>query len=390
MKKSNRKGFTIVELVIVIAVIAILAAVLIPTFSNLIKKANISNDTAIAKNMNTILTAEGAIGNINDVYDVIDVLNENGYVLANINTKTQGCFFAWEAETNQILLVDANKDYKVLFAAKEGYGDIDASWYFVVNDAALAASLKTAQPNANVISFLEKPAQEEIKAPVKAVSDKYNKVGSNQVVVADENQYVKLSTNGTTITKLVAGDTVYDAENLEFKVSVGNNSFLTFSGFIMNDDGTVSVPAPIVAFYAEAKYAIVEGALVLTPGFEADNNATLGEFKGAGSAKNVYKNDNGQYVIQVAEGSKNAMFGIAIVGGENGASCFRMSEDGSMGYTTLEIYGGLNAPAYWTYVGAYNAAYTMADNGKAFTRTIRVEGKGYVTFTYVIEVVPAN
>lgn len=40
MKKLNKKGFTIVELVIVIAVIAILAAVLIPTFSGVIKKAN--------------------------------------------------------------------------------------------------------------------------------------------------------------------------------------------------------------------------------------------------------------------------------------------------------------------------------------------------------------
>ena len=40
MKKMNKKGFTIVELVIVIAVIAILAAVMIPTFGGIIKKAN--------------------------------------------------------------------------------------------------------------------------------------------------------------------------------------------------------------------------------------------------------------------------------------------------------------------------------------------------------------
>lgn len=38
-KKINNKGFTIVELVIVIAVIAILASVLIPTFSQMIAKA---------------------------------------------------------------------------------------------------------------------------------------------------------------------------------------------------------------------------------------------------------------------------------------------------------------------------------------------------------------
>ena len=39
MKKMNRKGFTIVELVIVIAVIAILAAVMIPTFSGVTNRA---------------------------------------------------------------------------------------------------------------------------------------------------------------------------------------------------------------------------------------------------------------------------------------------------------------------------------------------------------------
>lgn len=40
MKKFNKKGFTIVELVIVIAVIGILAGVLIPTFSGITQRAN--------------------------------------------------------------------------------------------------------------------------------------------------------------------------------------------------------------------------------------------------------------------------------------------------------------------------------------------------------------
>ena len=40
MKKLNKKGFTIVELVIVIAVIAILAGVMIPTFGGVINNAN--------------------------------------------------------------------------------------------------------------------------------------------------------------------------------------------------------------------------------------------------------------------------------------------------------------------------------------------------------------
>lgn len=45
MKHTNKKkGFTLVELVIVIAVIAILAGVMIATFSNVVDKANKSAD----------------------------------------------------------------------------------------------------------------------------------------------------------------------------------------------------------------------------------------------------------------------------------------------------------------------------------------------------------
>ena len=46
----NKKGFTIVELVIVIAVIAILAGVLIPTFTSIVDKANESSALQEAKN----------------------------------------------------------------------------------------------------------------------------------------------------------------------------------------------------------------------------------------------------------------------------------------------------------------------------------------------------
>lgn len=58
MKKNNRKGFTITELVIVIAVIAILAAVLIPTFAGIIEKANDSAVLQGARARYTTYTAE--------------------------------------------------------------------------------------------------------------------------------------------------------------------------------------------------------------------------------------------------------------------------------------------------------------------------------------------
>ena len=49
LRKTNKKGFTLVELVIVIAILAILAAIAIPTVSNVISTANKNVDKANAQ-----------------------------------------------------------------------------------------------------------------------------------------------------------------------------------------------------------------------------------------------------------------------------------------------------------------------------------------------------
>ena len=51
MKKLNKKGFTLTEMIVVIAIIGILAGVLIPTITGYIKKANRSNDEQLAASM---------------------------------------------------------------------------------------------------------------------------------------------------------------------------------------------------------------------------------------------------------------------------------------------------------------------------------------------------
>ena len=55
MKKLNKKGFTLTELIVVIAVIAILAAVLIPTLTGYIEKARISADNQEVAVLNKLL-----------------------------------------------------------------------------------------------------------------------------------------------------------------------------------------------------------------------------------------------------------------------------------------------------------------------------------------------
>ena len=67
MLKLNKKGFTVVELVIVIAVVAILAAVLIPTFINLMQTANESADIQLVTNLNKIMAMQEALGGKNGI-----------------------------------------------------------------------------------------------------------------------------------------------------------------------------------------------------------------------------------------------------------------------------------------------------------------------------------
>ena len=109
---KSKKGFTIVELVIVIAVIAILAAVLIPTFSNLVKKANQSADIQAARQMNTVLAAEGAAKKVN-IFEVYEALGANGMTAKDYRPLTTDHYFFWDDGANCIVYTD--KNYQVIF-----------------------------------------------------------------------------------------------------------------------------------------------------------------------------------------------------------------------------------------------------------------------------------
>ena len=122
-QKKDRKAFTIVELVIVIAVIAILAAVLIPTFSNIIKKSNLSADKQAVREMNQALAEwEAAHGYDKstlhytdnsgkmltlDVDSVMYILAQAGYNTYNWACLTSGYQVYWYEQKNVMVLYNS-------------------------------------------------------------------------------------------------------------------------------------------------------------------------------------------------------------------------------------------------------------------------------------------
>ncbi len=94
--RKQKKGFTITELVIVIAVIAVLAAVLIPTFVSLVRRANESNDTQLVKNLNTALASD--VNEHNTMHDAITAVADFGFDVEKIAAKATNNKILWDSK----------------------------------------------------------------------------------------------------------------------------------------------------------------------------------------------------------------------------------------------------------------------------------------------------
>lgn len=73
-KFTNKKGFTLMEMLIVVAIIAILIAIAIPTFNNALNKAKVGTDTANIRSGYAAAKVEALAGNASagDVFTLCD------------------------------------------------------------------------------------------------------------------------------------------------------------------------------------------------------------------------------------------------------------------------------------------------------------------------------
>ena len=95
---NKKKGFTLVELIIVIAVIGVLAAILIPTFSNVIDKANAKSAYSDAKSIVSQLITEITDAEISDVPDLLTFVVKGGKIYG----------FGYDADGGEVIVCKDN------------------------------------------------------------------------------------------------------------------------------------------------------------------------------------------------------------------------------------------------------------------------------------------
>ena len=143
MKKMNNKGFSLVELIIVIAIMAILAAAIAPALIRYIDKSRRSDDVAAAETLNT--GAQAALSNeeaYDEIQEAIPTTGGNPVVLASA---TPGGKFGQVATTdisgNMVTFLSEinsscnDKAPKLKYKKKADGSKKPTCWNIGVNDA---------------------------------------------------------------------------------------------------------------------------------------------------------------------------------------------------------------------------------------------------------------
>ena len=108
--KRGRKGFTLAELLIVVAIIGVLVAISIPIFSSQLEKAREATDLANIRSAYAEVCAEALTNS-----------NKNCYVVINIHQKQQG----WQTKNVSLPgnLYGPTRDSKTIYAPESEFDE---------------------------------------------------------------------------------------------------------------------------------------------------------------------------------------------------------------------------------------------------------------------------
>ncbi len=282
--KRNQKGFTVVEMVVAMVIIAILAAVIISACTSIIRKAHINNDISMAKNLNTALSIYAAQHDISTYHTPFDfafeAIQDAGYSIENLTTKTSGIYFVYESETNQFMLIETEAslgaivDHEVIYCINEEYTELpvyiedqklDSTWYFALekDEQTKLEGSKTELHNANYLSVIGNLS--DLKNLLSAANGKETIYLSTDLVMTDNinldnpNADVTIVLGKSTLTNdtltgksrirvnqgklTVVGGTLDDksGDQSAYSVCINPETVATLSGTTINSNSLVAV-----------------------------------------------------------------------------------------------------------------------------------------------------
>ena len=214
---KNKRGFTIVELVIVIAVIAILAAVLIPTFSGIINKAKENKEIQACRNMN--ITLASLVGTPVDITVTKQIL-ENAGLKDSFSSEFENRDFYWYKDKNIVCIIDTSGN--VIYpkdednSIREAYESNNAELFFSLNSETLIEN----NDNQNDPNQNDEP---QIQVASYYVSFGETQVYTNgNVTITLANTLMKLYKNDSVVTENVT----FTSDNTNFIISNNSISYI--------------------------------------------------------------------------------------------------------------------------------------------------------------------
>jgi prepilin-type N-terminal cleavage/methylation domain-containing protein len=376
IKNLRKRGFTIVELVIVIAVIAILAAILIPTFSGIIKKANIASDTAMAKNMNTALVMADSEGNVpEDMGDVLFILYGAGYVLENLNPTTNGYYFVWDETTNQILFL--TDTFEVHYSSK-AYSEDTLNWWLPIDEASDVTEIEAI--GAKVSYCMAKDIEGDLNFTYLANFD------TNGFTLEGDISYVSDATGSFSVSGIIEGTLLVNAPNANVSHygAVENVNIVEVSQTSYHEYGFVKVSLELQKgrLVIENTGNATTVVLPVSTNGTAENKGYIGTLSGKTEGTNVKLNNSG-FVEQLgsnaggfhessSNGKVGAPTGFAIlIENLNQLEAFRDAVNFGMTCEglTVKLMSDIDiSNRYWVPIG-YNNKYLAIREGDGETTT---------------------
>ena len=242
----KRKGFTIVELVVVIAVIAILTAVLIPTFAGIVNKAKLSDDITFCVAVNTDISIIAIDNDIKTCKQLFKNLLSTGYKYSDFKCRSEGNHFVYDQINNMIAMFD--KDFNVVYSTQT----LSAKSWLIIDDETKVDLFLNSTSIYGVLIINESSVTQVEK--------------ENQPIYANETNLTEIISNCTSVDNVVKF-TASQIISFDINVDVSNALTLDLCGFTVEFNN--------VSIYNKGMLKLINGGVIFTNDSQIYNNAKM-------------------------------------------------------------------------------------------------------------------